>query len=182
MNRVLIFYSIAVTLVCLLFTCNDIQHPPPGETKIITKRDTIIQVDTIRIRDTTEAIVYRDRLGNTDSIVSLFGGPHYSARHIIKNDTAILQLTALDTCFSYSDTVWIQTRAPEAPQRLKLAVGAVSGAGNMPGPAVLLQYRDFSGFVGYGITGPKINFGLFIPLRMFVNPNETRRKGESVVN
>lgn len=177
MNRVLIFYSIAVTLVCLLFTCNDIQHPPPGPTKIIVKRDTIIQVDTISIRDTVKAVVYRDSVGGANIVITDFSGPNYSARHILKNDTGILQLTALDTCISYRDTVWIETPAPPAVERLKLAVGAVSGAGGMPGPAVLMQYRDFSGFVGYGITGPKINFGLFIPIRMFVAPQRNKAKG-----
>ena len=177
MNRVLIFYSIAITLVCLLFTCNDIQDLPPGPTKIIVKSDTIIQVDTINIRDTVKAVMYRDRVGGSNIVVTDFGGPNYSARHILKNDTGILQLTAVDTCISYRDTVWIETPFPPATKRLKLSVGAVSGVGNMPGPAVLLQYRDFSGFVGYGITGPKINFGLFIPVRMFVPPQRNKAKG-----
>lgn len=177
MNRVLLIYSIAVTFVCLLFTCNDIQHRPPEPTKIIVKRDTIIKVDTISFRDTVKAVMYRDRVGGANTIITDFNGPNYSARHILKNDTGILQLTALDTCISYRDTIFIETPYKPAAARLKLAVGAVSGAGDMPGPAVLLQYRDFSGFIGYGITGPKINFGLFIPIRMFVAPQRNKAEG-----
>lgn len=170
------FVQFAVIIAIIIFILRGCNQQPIIYPKPETITRTVIQYDTIiqsKIIEKKVPVIIYSKSGkhSVDSIVFNTVDSSGLFRGIIKNDTASIQFSIIDTAINIRQTDTISQIIIQDP-KFQLSAGLL--AGSSPVPVVGAKFRSCTVLAGYDIKESRPMFGIMIPVRIFGIPKRSK--------